>query len=113
MATYSEIKGKAVIDWNHVLDNWDDYSYEEQRKFKISSKNWVTCACGNQCAKIPREPSGSALVYGGAPKDTLLLQLGQDFYNHLSFHRIGAAKRTLNKIEKRSIQVLEILENLN
>ncbi len=47
--TYSEYIGAKPIDWNAFLDK-PTYSLEELQNACSKSNDWVTCACGNQCA---------------------------------------------------------------
>jgi len=133
---YSRSQGRPVIDWWAVLaklkeikkkhpslssyvgsltrinDALKNYNYGRPTDKKISrqevslykaalkhSMEWVTCACGNQCELVPRDTDG-------APFDSLLHRLGQEFPRRISDFEIIEAEFTLRKIEKRSIEVL-------
>lgn len=61
---------------------------------------WVTCACGIQCAEIPREPES------GAPKDDLLTVLGTEFYHAAGVRNFRGMETVLAQIEKRSEELL-------
>jgi hypothetical protein len=65
---YSEDKGKEAFDWKKALSakRISDKKWDELVK---KAGDWVTCACGNQCAIIPRYEDGE-------PKDQILSLLG-------------------------------------
>lgn len=48
------------------------YNLELLTNAKRAAGSWVTCACGNQDARLPRHPNGT-------PLDFKLLNLGLDF----------------------------------
>jgi len=100
--TYAEQEKKEVTDWNKVLDRWASYSPEGKEKWIAIAFDWVTCACGNQCAKIPRDDTGM-------PLDAELINVGADFYANIKNGHITTAKETLRRIEIRSQQILEEL----
>jgi hypothetical protein len=96
--TYAEVKGAPPFDWNHFLrkpsrtkEEWDD-------AHKLAGQ-WVTCACGNQCAALPRDP-------WGVPIDYELKRLGCDFADFIALKQPKAARRLLEKIEARTTELL-------
>jgi len=72
MKTYAETKGKAPFDWKAFLEK-ESYTKDELFYAKELAKNWVTCACGNQCDVIPRG-------YDGKPLDRRLKKLGRELF---------------------------------
>lgn len=94
--TYSETVGEKPFDWNKFLNKaritekeWDDAF--------TKAHSWTTCACGNQCAVIPRDEKGK-------PDDELLVTLGGDngFYGAIKDKNVAEAKHFLEMIEIRS-----------
>ncbi len=103
MRTYAESKGKKPFDWNEFLSR-DKYTEEEWKAAMKLSYSWITCACGNQCDIIPRRESG-------APEDCKLWELGDRFSTALENEEIYEAVRLLNRIEKRSADIIENIKN--
>lgn len=99
LPSYAETQGQA-FDWWYALENPGCYSRVELCKRAFG---WVTCACGNQCALIPRWPNG-------APRDKLLQGLGQSFHAAVWKEHWVWAKLCLFQIESRSAELIaEIL----
>jgi len=108
MKTYSETRGEMPFNWTEwltkqealVKDNQllDSLEWGEAQK---RAKSWVTCACGNQCAVIPRKDDGE-------PIDTVLLKLGgnQGFYNAIYNLNPTAALHFLSLIEQHSAYLI-------
>lgn len=112
--TYAETRNKPPFDWNKWLDSAlrgevSRVDYTEKRQL---TQNWVTCACGNQCAIIPRNPVGE-------PEDADLAHYGKDFYSQVSSATFAytkekrtfyltLAKETLAKIETRATELIAI-----
>ena len=71
MKTYSEKQHRNPINWNKFLARETFNERVLRRAYDLASQ-WVTCACGNQCASIPRRPNGQ-------PKDDQLHHLGLSF----------------------------------
>lgn len=92
--TYSEFKGEKPFDWNEFL-NKKEKSIEEILKANKLARNWVTCACGNQCSIIPRDKLGR-------PMDNSLSQYGTSFAYSITYRNWHSAKYILKKIEERS-----------
>lgn len=104
MKTYSESKDLPPFDWNKALDDaieQEPIQYTAM-KLELRSCSWVTCACGNQCASLPRSE-------GGEPKDSSLRQLGIVFHWDIISFEWAAAKETLAQIEARSAFLLQEL----
>lgn len=81
MKKYIETKSKAPFDWHQVLSkNCKDMTQKEVKKLDKLSESWVTCACGNQCAIIPRAKSHDDGRIQGEPLDEKLANLGGDFH---------------------------------
>lgn len=115
MKNYTTTKGELPINWSKLLNrDCKTMEYYETVEMSSNASSWVTCACGNQCAIIPRDEGTSK------PNDTKLRNLGLRFYNniqHMSAYvsdkKIDLANKhrrkainTLNKIEKRSSELI-------
>lgn len=113
--TYAESEGEKPFDWNKFL-NKKKYKENELKNAFDLSINWVTYTCGNQYSIIPHNKYKK-------PKDIKLKELGEDFAcnigsmlcssspyyfdeDDIELHR-KKAKKTLAKIEKRSVCLLE------
>lgn len=101
MKTFAETQNKKPFDWNKFL-NKKKITEAEWRKATSLAREWPTCACGNQCAIIPRHNIGFISI--GEPTDEKLSKLGREegFYGAIKNRNIKAAKSFLQKIEKRS-----------
>lgn len=100
MKTYNQITNKKSIDWNKVLENWNNLSTRDKAMYIQKSKSWVTCACGSLCSIIPRR-------YSNMPDDSILTHLGRKFTTAMMAEDIKSAKSILKKIEKRSNIVIK------
>lgn len=81
MKKYVETKSKTPFDWVTFLSrNCKDMTEKELEKATKLSQSWVTCACGNQCAIIPRAKKDSDDFKYGEPLDETLGNLGSDFH---------------------------------
>lgn len=112
--TYAETQGKAPFDWNHFLNRAiaGQITVAEEAKAMQLSSRWVTCACGNQCAIIPRE--GDCCGGPGAPNDEMLKDLGLQFDYEIRACAWRAAKMTLRDIELRADELIrQILAEKN
>lgn len=100
---YSVTQGKPYFDWHAFLAQ-EKHTKEELAEALNLARDWVTCACGNQCSVIPRS--------GGMPDDLELQNLGGDFVAAICGmelrvkHNKTEAIRTLAKIEARSAELL-------
>lgn len=117
--TYAEATGHAPFDWNKWLDaaiaDPDSIGKEEHDRVAGLSVKWVTCACGNQCAIIPRSEYVYTVEAGpGSPLDPELDDLGSDFHMAICSWEWIEAKEILRKIEARAAVVIaEELAKLN
>jgi len=104
MKTYCEVKTYQTVDWNVILQRAIAGEYDEDDLYQWSrfAASWVTCACGNQCDKIPRD--------GGEPRDSMLFKLGTQFYTYVSGENWLVATATLRLIEARSSKLLAEIE---
>lgn len=103
MTTYAESKGAKPFDWNDFLRRavaGEILTNEEHLDACRLAHDWVTCACGNQCASIPRS-NGS-----GMPEDEELSNLGALFYSLIDDMEWDCAISTLSSIESRSAELL-------
>lgn len=92
---------RKPFDWNKFL-NKKTISKDEWHIAKELANSWVTCACGNQCAIIPRWNSITNNNSPAEPKDKKLNELGYRFNGDISLRYVEEAKETLKKIEARS-----------
>lgn len=76
-------------DWNIFL-NQNKISTEDWKTALKKASCWVTCAVGNQCSVIPRNPYGE-------PEDRDLLNMGLKFIDHIVDKNVEAAKELLLK----------------
>lgn len=144
MKTYAESKGKEPFDWNEFLSHDIEWYLDKKNSNHINAacllaRDWATCACGNQCAIIPRYNKEAIHVSGymikkGTPKDDHLQRWGSDFYGkililddlsscptseiNLNMRRylayiketIHEARFILNNIEYRSDQIIKEIQ---
>tara|TARA_R110000823_G_scaffold15045_4_gene49222 strand:+ start:446 stop:754 length:309 start_codon:yes stop_codon:yes gene_type:complete len=99
--TYTELNNEKPFDWNEFL-NKKEITELEWNEAKKLAKNWVTCACGNQCNIIPRHGSG-------CPLDEDLYVFGDTFSFHIKNQSVEYAKNSLFLIEQRSAYILNNL----
>jgi len=99
MKTYSELKREKVFDWNKFLENPPKCPSIEYHHACNLAREWVSCACGNQCDIIPRSETGR-------PYDRELESLGIHFHDSIKGGEWQKAKETLAKIEKRSEEII-------
>lgn len=71
MKTFAETRNVAPFDWNAFLAK-DQFTEAEMIKALDLAGEWVTCACGNLCAALPRDADGE-------PLDCELAELGYEF----------------------------------
>lgn len=102
---YTVNSGKPVFDWRKALKKAISRKQKRSPSLTAKSKSWVTCACGNQCAVIPRDSAGG-------PRDNRLNRLGVVFYEHVSEGRFENGLKTLEEIEKRSSELLSVIYSL-
>jgi len=97
MKIYSESEGKTPFNWFEALNS---ENIDWNLLCDLSS-SWVTCACGNQCAIIPRH------YFDGEPVDKILNNLGYDFNEVISERQPIKALNILAKIEIRSAELIK------
>ena len=100
MQTYSETQGKQSFDWRAFL-NQETISAADAEAAQARAMTWVTCACGNQCAIIPRTGKGE-------PLDQVLSNLGGEcgFYGAVKSKNWEEAIQLLDLIEVRSAYLI-------
>jgi len=100
MQTYSETRGEQPFDWRAFL-NQETISDDDAEAAKLRAKEWVTCACGNQCSIIPRRSCGT-------PHDHTLQDLGGDrgFFGAVKSKNWEEAIQFLDLIEVRSAYLI-------
>ena len=81
----------------------DDYTPDWKTLIDYAA-DWVTCACGAQCANIPRFENGK-------PKDSLLKMYGKQFLIDVENENPTAAAYTLHNIEQRATALIKFYEN--
>ncbi len=112
---YSASQGHSPFDWNAFLKKEvSELTLTELKEAVKLSIGWVACACGNQCAILPRDKVG-------VPKDGILRNHGVGFYAQIAgmmvrfeagndagviWYRDGARK-ILEQIEERSSELLQ------
>ena len=102
--TYAETRrgrGKP-FDWQKEIKSRKRNGLGSTEKLRIRSMSWVSCACGNQCAVIPRDDIGR-------PLDEILLDLGGAFAGDVDLADWDEALSTLVKIERRSFYIIETM----
>ena len=100
--TYSAFMHEDEFNWNEFLSQ-KNISQGLWRDAIEMANSWVTCACGNQCAIIPRDKSGQ-------PNDEKLMRLGAKFWEDICRREDGMAEaRTgLLAIENRSAYLMTL-----
>ncbi len=101
--TYAETQNKPPFDWNAFFRK-TKYSQLELDEATALAGSWVTCACGNQCAVIPR--------YGDAPTDNILRNLGVKFVGVISAMRFWKSMGNPFEFAKEKKQAKKILEEI-
>ncbi len=98
LPTYTETQGAKPFDWHAFLAK-QSHTDDEWHEAVNLAGGWVTCACGNQCAALERNPDGS-------PEDTHLYLLGEAFGAYILERKLPDARETLDLIERRSALLL-------
>lgn len=116
--TYCETMGEKPFDWRQWLltAQQGKTDAKDQSEKSEMAKHWVTCACGNQCAIIPRVEFEGQIgqINPGMPHDAELARLGISFYESVSQREWWAATACLDAIEERSaVLIAEELAKLN
>lgn len=110
--TYAAEKGVKPYDWWAFLRSTRKPVQDsvEMASIRVRAGSWVTCACGNQCDRIPRGVDHGFTFTSGEPKDRALSNLGVSFFDRICRRRWTEARATLIKIERRSSQILQALD---
>jgi hypothetical protein len=90
------------FDWYDVLDRLiagEKPTAEDRAAIQQRAGPWTTCACGQMCKILPRDSSKS-------PIDEQLRTLGGEFASMMNAGRYHDARKTLDKIEKRTTKLL-------
>ena len=95
---YTEVAGEKPFDWNKALSR-PVITEADWSQMASLSGSWVTCACGNQCAVIPRDDDGS-------PVDARLSGLGIRFDMAIRNEDRYDALDILERIEARSTELI-------
>jgi len=98
--TYTETHGNIPFNWYEALNSETIDWVNLQRK----SRNWVTCACGNQCDIIPRDKLG-------IPLDWFLSYAGISFNMAILYFDKEFALQNLDIIEKRSLILIKEMKS--
>lgn len=72
---FSVTEKEPFYDWNKALSYQRVLPAAILKEMADLASSWVTCACGNQCAIIPR--------HGDCPDDTGLARLGGKFSEYI------------------------------
>lgn len=102
--TYAESQRRLPFDWRDFLRRAQagGATKQEQARAEDLAASWITCACGRQDPAIPRN-------YRGEPRDNRLLVLGNAFLDLINLGLWPLASKTLDRIEKRSAEILASL----
>jgi hypothetical protein len=116
--TYAEKKKEKTINWSKFLkQKCEDMHENEVTQRRWDAEDWVTCACGNQCAIIPRDMDG-------VPKNRKLRELGVKFSGEISLIQETVSKalnsdyesdvkryyKEANQCRKKAIKILSKIE---
>ena len=99
--SYAAAQGVPPFDWNAFLLK-PSYTDDEWQEAQNYANEWVTCACGNQCAVLPRG-------INGVPMDRVLADLGAMFCDAIWARDISEAYYILQAIEQRATTLLNAL----
>lgn len=94
MSSYAQ----SITWWHRIGDAILNDGFTDVDKHMAAS--WVTCACGEQDARIPRDE------VDGEPLDADLAELGYRFYMCVEDDRYAEAFATLAAIEQRAATLL-------
>lgn len=103
--TYAESRGERPFNWNWFLRRvrFGLVTQRQIDKADVLARQWVTCACGNLCERLPRYDS----THGpGRPRDDILFDLGLTFLQNVLDRDWAKATATLRRIEARSAVLL-------
>lgn len=98
MKTLHEKHYGYTFDWKATLKK-EKIGDAEWIELSLKAGEWVTCACGNQCAIIPRGRNGD-------PIDQELRELGYSFFMSIDRRRKKDSLMILAAIEQRSAELI-------
>lgn len=106
--TYMEAQQGDTWNWHEFLANAVKNGVDDKAAIEAyhRASQWVTCAVGNQCDRIPRDDKGG-------PIDDQLYALGIWFFDHITLRDWREAQKELQRIEKRAGQLLSELDKAN
>ena len=98
---------KLKFNWFTELDKAINTEPTDDKFFDLERRafSWVTCACGQLCKKLPRRKGTR-----GAPEDPDLYANGTTFSQAILGKHWVYAKIVLERIEKRTIKLLNELK---
>lgn len=88
------------MNWHERIERAREAGWFSNDDWRLA-RNYVTCACGEQDPRIPRNE------LTGQPIDDELAILGMDFYDNVTDGEIDRAGEVLAKIEIRAAEILE------
>lgn len=94
----ARVSSDPTLPWPIRIENARDRG-EFSEDDKILCSDWVTCACGQQDARIPRDKVGQ-------PLDRILVKLGMRFTQAVDINYFTMAESVLARIEDRAIEVI-------
>jgi len=103
--TYAEQRENTPFDWWSFL-NQGVYYQSQLYKARSLANDWVTCACGNQCAIIQRDN-------GGKPVDETLKNLGVEFLGQIINMRLVYSLGHMNLFDiyrRKALRILHAIE---
>lgn len=104
--TYQEVQQPGMpFDWLQFFAQ-DEYSVQDLDAASTASGSWVTCACGNLCAAIPRDSMGS-------PLDDELRTLGLEFHDIIYNWWVSGLEWPLNTTvyKPKALALLQYIEH--
>jgi len=88
------------FDWFAFLDqDIESISQDHLEEANSLADNWVTCACGQLCAALPRDR-------GNCPEDEKLYELGMDFAYKIS----EVLDTQSNIVKNEAVEILKAIE---
>jgi len=117
---YAQTRGEKRFNWNRFLNPKAIKSHSEEAWNTAAhhAGRWATCACGNQCAVIPRgdydgfSHDQARYIQRGEPLDLKLSDLGMAFHSAIKEHDAEQARGILVGIEARSTAILVSMGHL-
>ena len=99
--TYAASVGAKQTNWPRVLKAAikNEPTKKRHNELRNLAGGWPTCACGNQCAIIPRDGSGT-------PYDYFLCENGWKFYTSVLGRAWEDALADWYKIEERAAHLI-------